>query len=205
MKKSLSITLIPISFVMLACFSSVSPAQTSGDLDMTMTIMEDEEQPEGFIQKIPLPSAEDTADAPEQMEPDVAIDSETLEDVESLTSELADDATGVINDSVKDIISIDGAGELPDDIVDNLSDDSPLLDDLTDDVDDTLPNDLTDDAPLDNAIRETASEIDNIVDNIDDANSDMIDDSIEDTLDDSDLKLDEMNETVPEDVIAPLD
>lgn len=117
--------MLPLAIAVLA----VSPAAVAEDreLDMTMTILEEGQQPEGLVRKIQLPSpaeagvADDAAKSPQRI----------ADEAREESGQLADEAVGTVTDTIKDALSIEGAAgveDLPGDIVDNLSEDLPLLD-----------------------------------------------------------------------------
>jgi hypothetical protein len=81
-------------------------------------------------------------------------------------------------------LSIDGAEDLPEDIVDNLSDDLPLLDDdVLPDLPD-LPNlpDLPIGSTRDNLLQDTVPEAGEVIDGASDAVNDTVD-SVDDAAD----------------------
>lgn len=135
--KSIKLTILPLAAT-LSCTSPNLLAQTETELDMTMTVIEEGGGPEGLVQRIRLPSPEEIVG--KELLPDDTAAADTLVDqVESESAELLGEAAEVINDNVKNALSIEGAGELPGNIVDNLPEDLPLVDGIADDVDDELP------------------------------------------------------------------
>lgn len=105
---------------------AASPALAEkAELDMTMTIMEEGQEPAGFIQKITLP-------APAEIGVEKSLSTGIVDQVREESGKLVDEATGTVTDNIKDVLSIEGAEDLPGDIVDNLSEDLPLLDDVVD-------------------------------------------------------------------------
>jgi hypothetical protein len=121
--------LLPLAAAMLV----VSPAATAQnrELDMTMTIMEEGQEPEGYIRKIPLPAPAEVGAAsgvaPEKTPDRIA------DEVRQEAAGLLDESVGTVTDNIKDVLSIDGVDGLdglPGDIVDNLSEELPLLDEL---------------------------------------------------------------------------
>lgn len=117
--------LLPLAVAVLV----VSPAAVAQDreLDMTMTIMEEGQQPEGLVRKIQLPSPAEAGVADDAAQSAGGIADEVREE----SGQLVDEAVGTVTDTIKDALSIEGvegAADLPEDIVDNLSEDLPLLD-----------------------------------------------------------------------------
>lgn len=179
--KPSKLTLLPLAVAMFF-ISPVALAQNT-ELDMTMTIMEEGQGPEGFIQKLSLPSPEVVA------RDNISVENDSIADqVNSELSELTDETGNVVTDSIKDILSIDGVSGLPGDIVDNLSEDLPLLDD---DLIDNLPafdrtnnpaGDLSGELPQDmtHGVDDIINTIDNPADDIKDAGPE-IDQTLEET------------------------
>jgi hypothetical protein len=135
-EKTNKLTLFPLAVAMLA-MSQHALAQNP-ELDMTMTIMEEGQEPAGLVQKLHLPAPSEIG-----VRDDVVVEKSLngiADEVREQSGELTEEAVGTVTDGIKDILSIDGAEELPGDIVDNLSDDLPLLgDDVLPDLPD-LPN-----------------------------------------------------------------
>lgn len=118
------LTLLPLAVAMLV-MSPAALAQNP-ELDMTMTIMEEGQEPAGFVQKLQLPTPAEIG-----VREDVVVEKSLngiADEVREKSGELTEEAAGTVTDGVKDVLSIDGAEDLPEDIVDNLSDDLPLLD-----------------------------------------------------------------------------
>lgn len=187
--KATKLTMLPLTTV-LACISPSLLAQTQPELDMTMTIIEEGQGPEGLVRRIRLPSPEEVV-AKEQL-PENAVPAENLVDqVASESSELLGEAADVVNDTVKNTLSIDGASELPGNIVDNLPEDLPLVDGITDDVDEELP--LDDELPIDNPLGtvdgmmlESVNEAADVMDGIDESIGDSVDEA-DNILEDTDV------------------
>jgi hypothetical protein len=123
--KATKLTLLPLAVAMLV----ISPAALAEnpELDMTMTIMEEGQEPAGFVQKIHMPAPAEIG-----ARDDVVVEKSPhgiADEVRKQSGELTEEAVGTVTDGIKDVLSIDGAEDLPSDIVDNLSDDLPLLDD----------------------------------------------------------------------------
>lgn len=117
--------LLPLAVAVLA--ASPAAVAQERELDMTMTIMEEGQQPEGLVRKIPLPSPAEAGVADDAAQSAGRIADEVREE----SGQLVDEAVGTVTDTVKDVLSIEGAAgaaDLPGDIVDNLSEDLPLLD-----------------------------------------------------------------------------
>jgi hypothetical protein len=135
--KTNKLTLLPLAVAMLV----MSPAvlAQNPELDMTMTVMEEGQEPAGLVQKIHLPAPAEIG-----VRDDVVVEQfpagRVADEVREQSNELTEDAVGTVTDNIKDVLSIDGVVEdLPGDIVDNLSEDLPLLDDVLPDPPD-LPN-----------------------------------------------------------------
>lgn len=185
--KSIKPLILPLAVVLTGISPALS-AQPEAELDMTMTIIEEGQGPEGAVQRIQLPSPEEVAEQ-NQLPPVKDLAAETPADqVESEFAELLNEATEAVNDTVKNTLSIDGAGELPGNIVDNLPDELPLVDGITDDVDNELPIDdeipIDDELPLDNPLGtmdgmmlDSVNEAVDVMDNIDESVGDSTDEA----------------------------
>lgn len=194
--KSNQLIMLPLVAVLI-CIGPVA-AQAETELDMTMTIIEEGQGPEGLVRRIQLPSPEEVA-AQDRLPLEEDTSAEALADqVESESAELLGEAVETVNDTVKNTLSIDGAAELPGNIVDNLSDDLPLVDGITDEVDQELPLDeelpLNDELPLDNPLDgvdgmmlDSVNEAADVTDSIDDAIDDSVDEAA-DIVDETDVE-----------------
>jgi hypothetical protein len=122
--------ILPLAAAMLVV-SPVATAQNR-ELDMTMTIMEEGQEPEGFIRKIPLPAPAEAGAASGVVSEKTP--ARIANEVREESARLLDESVGTVTDNIKDVLSIDGIDGLPDDIVDNLSEELPLLDELPLDI-----------------------------------------------------------------------
>tara|TARA_R110001599_G_scaffold116996_1_gene285000 strand:+ start:729 stop:1415 length:687 start_codon:yes stop_codon:yes gene_type:complete len=133
------------------CNSALAQQQTSPELDITISVIEEGETPAGFVNRLELPTlsslnavSTSTSNAPEL---------EVVEEIESDVNEIVDVATEIGADNVRETISIDGTTNvsvgggvnvdlggnpvisLPSNIVDILDPASPLQNTLQDTVD----------------------------------------------------------------------
>ena len=134
-------------FIPALGLSVISPAAFSqeNELDITIRVMNENEQPSEFVQRLELPPPENF-DLSAQDEPSVTITLE--EEIDSASEDITSTANAseeITVNTIIDNISIDGAvaqesvdnaGNLPGQIVNILDDELPLNDDLTDTVDD---------------------------------------------------------------------
>jgi ABC-type antimicrobial peptide transport system permease subunit len=202
----------------------ISPAVFSQDneLDITIRVMNENEQPSDFVQRLELPSPE-TFGITTQSETNNSL---TLEEE---ISGISDDITGTANASeeisintIIDNISINGAGaeatvdnanNLPDQVVDILDENLPLNIDLSDRIDETTGEivDVTDDIDVggvDDLTGEISEELGDVSNNVDDTTGDIADEAVEntddmtgdivDTVDDLDSPADSMDDTLGE-------
>jgi hypothetical protein len=167
------LTLWPLAVAALV----VSPAALAQkpELDMTMTVMEEGEEPAGLVRKIHLPAPAEIG-----VRDDVVVEQfpagSIADEVREQSGELAEEAVGTVIDDIKDVLSIDGAVEdLPGDIVDNLSEDLPLLDD------DVLPDlpDLPGGAPRDSVPQDVVPEAGDTIDAVENDASDAVNDAVD--------------------------
>lgn len=107
------------------------------ELDITIELMQPDETPAGFINRIELPSAAELNEASIRVEQEHTLDAVTI-DVEELTKEVQQ----TINTTITDAISAGDAAKLPDAVTDILADD--IATDLPDDIIDELVDDLLD-------------------------------------------------------------
>lgn len=196
----------------ISVFSPAALAQDD-ELDITIRVMNENEQPAGFVRRLELPSPESLG-IPAREES--AIDAEIDNDVTATGADIIDTINAseeVVVNTVIDNISIDGAsadatldnaGNLPNQVVDILDDDLPLNDDLADAVDDTtgeivdVTNDILGSDPVDVAAGIGGDTVDDITDDavavgedvsgsVDDTAGDIVDavgDATGDTVDD---------------------
>lgn len=174
--KSTKRMMLPLT-VVLGCISPTLLAQSEPELDMTMTIIEEGQGPEGLVRRIRLPSPEAVMQDQLPLENDTTGAAHLADQVESETAEMVGEAAEVLNDNIKDTLSIDGASELPGNIVDNLPEDLPLVDGITDDIDEELPlgDELPVDAPLgtmDGMMLDGVNDAADVADSIDESISD---------------------------------
>jgi hypothetical protein len=201
--KANKLTLLPLVAAMLA----ISPAAQAQDpeLDMTMTIMEEGQEPANLVQKIHLPSPAEIG-----VRDDVVVErslgSGIADEVREQSNELTEEAVGTVTDNIKDVLSIDGVEgveDLPGDIVDNLSEDLPLLDDdaLPDPPD--LPNlpDLPLGSSRDSLPQDVVQEAGEVIDGVGNDAADAVNDTVDGVNDAADGVKDvgsELGETVEE-------
>jgi hypothetical protein len=164
------LTLLPLTVAMLV-MSPAALAQ-SPELDMTMTVMEEGQEPAGLVQKIHLPAPAEIG-----ARDDVVVEflgGSIADEVREQSNELTEEAVGTVTDGVKDVLSIDGVEGLPDDIVDNLSEDLPLLDDdVLPDLPDLPIGSSRDSLPQD-VVREAGDAIDAVENDAADAVNDTV-------------------------------
>lgn len=168
----LTFALLPMVATM-ACVSPVALAQNEQELDLTITIMEEGEEPAGFISKIALPPQMLIAE-PEAAAAGQSKVSPELDDEIDTASDILEEATTTVSDAIKDTLSVDGAAGLdglPDEVIDNLPADLPLIDDLVEELDATELDDVLD------------SEVNAIDSSVDDAIDALMDESIDDGVD----------------------
>lgn len=146
LKLSVAISSISLSAL---CGSAYAQSPALDELDITISVMEEGETPAGFVNRLVLPSLDSLGGV--QSNTSVTAQEEVaVEIVESIT-EIAEVATAVGADSVREIISIDGTGNvtagggvgadvnalipLPENIVDILNPALPLGNSLQDSLD----------------------------------------------------------------------
>lgn len=118
--------------VSISVGSSVAMAGSKDDeLDITMTVMDEDRTPADFVQRIELPQV--------QGEVAAGIGNESVTDVTEQTGSMVDEVAETVTGSIRDEIVIGDKEKLPSDIVDNLGDDLPVLsgDSLADTTGDT--------------------------------------------------------------------
>lgn len=135
-------------------------AQAQPELDLTIQVMEEGQQPDGFINRIELPPPE-AFDA-NSIEFDLS-DSLPLEDAIEATRSVVDSVEEAVTDQVRETISIDGSAPepspeqpgvvtespaIPESVERILAEDLPLEEPLSDVVDLGELVDVTADAPL---------------------------------------------------------
>lgn len=145
--------------------------QTGKELDITLSIVDEQDSPDAIINRIQLPPV--TAVATSEMNSNSSSSESieaTLNNLRSTSDKLLDDAGQVLSDSVSDAIGTGDLGNLPGDIIEALPDD--LLDDVVDQLPDTplvppLDNPLPDllnqkaspNLELDNALNDLESSL----------------------------------------------
>jgi hypothetical protein len=188
--KANKLTLLSLAVAMVV-MSPAALAQNP-ELDMTMTIMEEGQEPAGLVQKIHLPAPAEIG-----ARDDVVVESlgsRIADEVREQSGELTDEAVGTVTDGIKDVLSIDGVEGLPEDIVDNLSEDLPLLDDVLPDLPD-LP-----DLPIGSSqdvVREAGDVLDAVENDAADAVNDTVD-GVNDAVDEVEDAGSEVGKTVEE-------
>lgn len=176
------------------------------ELDLTITIIEEGETPEGVVTRIPFPTAQAIVESvPSEIDVNSmdTLSDDIVEDVNDSVNEVVETISETVSESIKDTISIDGiesVEELPEDIIDNLPEELPLTDENIDDVIDGLPEtDLTEDLDvidsisIDNeAMIEAAEEaaVETITESVDESVNDAMNDVIDDAA--ADEAIDEL-------------
>ena len=155
--------------LLLAIASNAGWAQAGKELDITLSIVDEQEAPEAIINRIPLPPP--TASLP-AIESPVDIGSRTTtgiadtpqqaveqlqEQVQTTTNQILNNTGDVLTNSINDVISSGGLEQLPGDIIDKLPDTLP--DDLLPAPIDTIIDDLTN---TDSALPSVESAIDGL-------------------------------------------
>lgn len=123
------------------------------ELDVIMSVVDEDDTPESVIHRIELPPPTDVdinLNLPETSPAD------ELDTVDQAVDELVDDATHAVSETLKDRLSSGDIDQLPDDIIETIPDEEleNLLNDSTENVDDTLDgiDDAVDD--LNNSLME---------------------------------------------------
>ena len=154
--------------MMLTLISNNSWAQTSKELDITLSIVDEQDSPETIINRIPLPppstviSTEESITASSNSNSVVAPVDDAVEtihnQIENTTNEILNTTGDVLTNTLNDTISTGDLESLPKDIIDQLPEDLPgdllpPVDDVVDDLTGT-PTDVLPDAQdaLDSAI-----------------------------------------------------
>lgn len=133
------------------CNSALAQQQTSPELDITISVIEEGETPAGFVNRLELPSLSTLNSVPTTLSNTQQLN--VVEEIESDVNEIVDVATEIGADNVRETISIDGTTNvsvgggvnvdlggnsvisLPSNIVDILDPASPLQNTLQDTVD----------------------------------------------------------------------
>lgn len=201
--------LLPLAISAVTAGANVY-AQPADELDITITVMQEGETPEGFVNRIELPPLDTLSDDQTGVQAEVSdidpLPVESIQDTIDSIADLADEAAEVVTDAIREVISIDGTtgatvDVLPPGIGDLLPPDLPLqdslqdvldevLDDVVDEVVDDLVDEIVDDIVddvvedlVDDAVDDVSDVVDDIVDNItDDAVDDLVDDLVDDTV-----------------------
>jgi hypothetical protein len=150
--------IIGIAFTLFLA-SSNTWAQADKELDITLSIVDEQDSPEAIINRIPLPPPSAVIPTQESVtvsstansvatQADEAI--ETLHNhVQDTTNQALDDASDLLTNTLNDTISTGDLESLPGDIIDKLPEELPddlltplddIVDDLTDIPEETLPN-----------------------------------------------------------------
>lgn len=127
MKTTRLYLLLPLT-VSLCVAGSVAMAaddEPPEDLDVTMTVMDDDQSPPGFVRQIQLPPLETPVEA--------NVSADVISEVTTESEAIADEVAEIITGSIIDKITIEDAEDLRDllgDIVDNLNDDTTIIDEV---------------------------------------------------------------------------
>ncbi len=203
--KRLNLTLA-ISTISLSamCTDVFAQAVVENELDITIRVMEENETPVGFINRLPLPDFDSLNSA--VVPPQTIQDSDIQIEIDAATT-LADDTSLILTDRIVEAVSIDGTTavddaldpvvEIPGEIVDVLNPDLPLQDSLQDTLDivDSLST-QDDGIGTVNSLTDSVIEIDAIVDNLA-PEIDQTDSVIADDL------LNEIELSPPDDLLDP--
>lgn len=158
------LTLIALLSVSGLAFSE--PAE----LDVTITLMQPGETPEGFVNRIELPPADAMGESAIRVEQEGVLDITTT-DIDDLTTEVQQ----TINTAVTDAISVGDATQLPASVLEVLADDvvievpdeviDELVDDLVDELDDvdTAIDDVIDLTPVNHELNAESEFIDSAI------------------------------------------
>lgn len=198
-----------IFFLPALCLSVASPGvfAQGNELDITIRVMNENEQPDEFVQRLELPPPDSFGiSLQNENSGSLTLDDEVSNTGDEITA-AADASEQVSINTIIDNISINGAGSddtegntdnLPQQVVDILDENLPLNTDLTDTLDETtgeivdvindlpggdITDDVIDDLPVDLG--------DDVVDSVDDVSGGIVDvvedidspaDGIEDTV-----------------------
>lgn len=165
--------------------SNTTWAEADKELDITLSIVDEQDSPDTIINRIPLPPPSAVIPAQESITAssngnsvitpaDEAI--ETLHDqVQDTANQVLDTAGDVLTNTLNDTISTGDLESLPGDIIDKLPEELP--DDLLTPVDDIV-DDLT--GTADEALPSTEESLDSAIDDLE--NTPTLPDSIEQNL-----------------------
>lgn len=155
------LTLIIGALVANGLIASNSWAQTTKELDITMSIAEESDSPSAIINRIELPPAsayiapETTESTRSTATPDItnALD-QVQDDLQQTTGDLLNTTNDVLTNTINDALSSGDLGQLPGDIIDNLPD--ALPEDLLPVPGELIPNpgDLPIDIPINTPIND---------------------------------------------------
>ena len=153
------LTLIIGALIANGLIASNSWAQTSKELDITMSIAEESDSPSAIINRIELPPvsafiAPVTTETPTSAAVTTATDAtnaldQVQDDLQNVTGDVLDTTNEVLTNTINDVIGTGDLEQLPGDIIDQLPE--LLPDDLLPNPGDVIPNpgDLPLDAPID--------------------------------------------------------
>lgn len=163
-------TISTLMLITLISISNGSWAQAAKELDITLSIVDEQDSPETIINRIPLPPpstvipSEDSVVASSTSNTLVAPVDEAIEtihnQVENTTNQVLDTTRDVLTNKLNDTISVGNLDALPSDIIDKLPQDLPddiltPADDLIDDLGKAANNNLANpQESLDSAIDE---------------------------------------------------
>lgn len=192
----------------LGISSQLAMAQDD-ELDITIRVIGEDEDPSAFVQRIELPPPEnfDVTDVSGDTDVDESRSGEEVADqVSDEIGESAEESTATAINATLDSISISGAKaresdepdrNLPGQVVDVLDEDLPLNDDLTDDVDEAT-------GEIVDVIEDNAGELDDVIDNVAENTGDAVDDitdNVGDTVDDVTGNVDDTTGDITSDTV----
>lgn len=195
--------LLPVAISALGTGSLVQ-AQPADELDMTITVMEPGETPSGLVNRIELPPVDALSASETAVQQEMALDVLPEDEVSDDAAALADDASDVATDAVRETLSIDGLPDpdapgddrIPAPVVDVLDSEVPLparSGDVLDSVDDIVDSDNVPDEVDD--VVDTVDDTTDTVDETTDAVDDVVDDATGDTGDVTDDIVDNIDDT----------
>lgn len=165
-------------------------ANSEAELDIIMSVVDEDDTPEDVINRIELPPA------PEAVVelPDVELAEPPLDRAGDILDNTTRDAATTVTESVNDALSTGDLENLPEDITDALPEEviEEVIDGVVDDIDDVdelideLTNDTLDTGPIDSALDEleATGELNGTVDELDSLNDSVIE-PLDDSLDQS--------------------
>ncbi len=132
--------------------------EEQAELDIIMTIVDENDTPDAVFQRIELPPA--TASVPDIQLPQVEV-VEELEAINQAVDNLTEDTADTVTETINDALSSGNIDDLPGDIKETISED--VLDDLVDDRSEAIDEAIDD---LDDSLDSTES-VDEAIDQLD--------------------------------------